>query len=264
MLGRSAVLSSDDRRPPPPSPDQPAPSDPQTTVVARLDEKSRGPHPMTAPDFPFPVRIFVDGRERPGTAKGNLWVVPLRKGEVYEIYASNRSGDPVCMRLLVDGLNTLPDLEMAKTKGVATLVWGQHVNLADARHFVLDPTKKDLKTGRTRTTWRVSGFVTKTGEDGELREFVVASADQSLAAKRKFTDNLGMITAAFYDPTPRSRGPIGTDAGKVKKEKLTENAEYVPGNLRAVVNIHYVDPDDPSAMQSLETPEPAPPAPPRR
>ena len=86
---------------------------------------------MTNPNFEFPVRIYVGGKERPGHARGNEWFVPLRKGETYEIYVENRSGQPVCMRLLVDGLNTLPDLEMAKTKGVATFVWGQHVSLED-------------------------------------------------------------------------------------------------------------------------------------
>ena len=116
--------------------------DPQETVIAKLDEESKGPHPMTNPNFEFPVRIYVGGKERPGHARGNEWFVPLRKGETYEIYVENRSGQPVCMRLLVDGLNTLPDLEMAKTKGMATFVWGQHVNLEDARHYVLDPAKR--------------------------------------------------------------------------------------------------------------------------
>lgn len=259
MLGKSAALSAADRIPPPPSFDNNTPQkDPQDAAVAKLDEKGDGPHPMTNPNFEFPVRIYVNGKERQGVAKGNNWYVPLHQGETYEIYVENRAGGPVCMRLLVDGLNTLPDLEMAKTKGVATYLWGQHVNLADARHFVLDPA--DLRT--PRKIWRVSGFVTETGKDGKLREFVVNSAEKSLAAKRKFTEQMGLITAAFYDPVPASRGmtldsPIGTGAGRERSENLTENDKYKPGKLRAVVNLYYADPGD-------STPPPAaPPAPAR-
>jgi hypothetical protein len=255
MLGKSAVLTSQDLLPPPPSGDTTPPQDPQTTVVEKLDQKAKGPNPLADPSFEFPVKVMVGGRERPGVAKGNQWVVPLRKGETYELYVENRSGQPVCLRLLVDGLNTLPDLEMAKTKGVATYVWGQHVNLSDARAWVLDPSK--LATARK--LWRISGFVTETGENGKLREFVVSTGDQSLAAKRKYSQDIGMITAAFYDPVPRSRG-LGTIPGEERRERLPVDTQITPGNLRAVINIRYVDPDDPHAMESLETPAHATPA----
>ena len=253
MLGKSVALSPADRVPAPPSLDNVPPKDPQETVIAKLDEESRGPHPMTNPNFEFPVRIYVGGKERPGHARGNEWFVPLRKGETYEIYVENRSGQPVCMRLLVDGLNTLPDLEMAKTKGVATFVWGQHVSLEDARHYVLDPAKQR----GSRKIWRVSGFITETGENGKLREFVVSSAEQSLAAKREFTDQMGLITAAFFDPVARSRG-AGTMPGREWSEPLPEDADYTPGKLRAVVNIYYVDPDEPAPSQAPQSQSPPP------
>ncbi|MDR3636239.1 MAG: caspase family protein [Isosphaeraceae bacterium] len=265
MLGKSAALSPADRIPPPPSFDTTTPpKDPQDATVAKLDEKGEGPHPMTNPSFELPVRIYVNGKERQGVAKGNNWYVPLQRGETYEIYVENRAGQPVCMKLLVDGLNTLPDLEMAKTKGVATYLWGQHVNLADARHYVLDPAT--LKT--PRKIWRVNGFITETGTDGKVRDFVVSTAEKSLAAKRKFTDQMGLITAAFYDAVPTagplavSRGAtvgsaLGTEAGTERSIDLPENEKYKPGKLRAVVNIYYSDPGD-------STPPPAaPPAPAR-
>jgi hypothetical protein len=208
---------------------------------------------MTDANFPFPVKIFVGGKERPGRAKGNEWLVPLRRSETFEIDVENRSGQPVCLRLLVDGLNTLPDLPM--TKGVATLIWGQHVSLETARHWVLDPAKRQ----GPKKNWRIRGFVTETGPNGRLRQFVIGSSDQSLAAKRKFTDEIGLITAAFYDPKPpkaRSRGNA-VIAGQEVPELLPENVELVPDKLRAVVNIRYVDPDEPASSESLDTP-PAP------
>ena len=165
---------------------------------------------MSLPNFEFPVRIIVGGKERPGVLRGNDWVVPLRKGETFEIWVENRSGQTVCMRLLVDGLNTLPDVEKT-TKGVVTLIWGQHVNLADAAHWVLDP----AKVKRPRKLWAVRGFFTQTGDHGTLREFVVNLAAESLAARRKYTQDMGLITAAFYDSVSRSRSAptIGIGAG---------------------------------------------------
>ena len=244
MLGKSAALTPAERIPAPPSfeNNQPA-KDPQDIAVANLDQKGDGPHPMTSSSFEFPVRIYVNGKERKGIAKGNNWYVPLQQGETFDIYVENRAGTPVCMRLLVDGLNTLPDLEMAKTKGVATFLWGQHVNLADARHWVLDPAS--LSTAQK--VWRVSGFVTQTGNDGKLRQFVVSTPEKSLAAKRKFTEQMGLITAAFYDPVGASRGalgPLAIDAGNEVGERLPENEKYKPGKLRAVVHLYYADPGD--------------------
>jgi hypothetical protein len=238
MLGKSVSLSPGSHVPPPPSLDDGPRKDPQAVLIDTMDSKAEGPHPMTNPNFEFPVRIYVGGKERPGYPRGNDWIVPLRKGEIFEIYVENRTGQPACMRLLVDGLNTLPDLEKT-TKGVMTYVWGFPVNLADARHFVLDPA--EIHT--PRKVWRVSGFITQTGTEGKLRQFVVSTAEEALASQRNFTEQIGLITAAFYDPTPR---PRGVKAGEEKTENLAENAKYVPGNLRAVVNIHYVDTNDPS------------------
>ena len=61
---------------------------------------------------------MIGGQERPGVFRGNDMFVPVRKGEVLEIWIENHSGKLTLMRLLVDGLNTLPELE--KAKGVAT------------------------------------------------------------------------------------------------------------------------------------------------
>jgi Caspase domain len=266
MLGGSGSLAPADVIGPPPSLNDTGPRDPQATLVAALDQKATEPHPLTNPSFEFPVKIMVGGQERKGSARGNLWVVPLRKGETYEVWVGNRTGRPICMRMLVDGLNTLPDYEMApkNAKSVATLLWGQHVDLADARHWALDPTV--LKSG-VAPVWAVRGFVTVTGEEGKLREFVMGTAEQSLAAKRKFTDQVGLITVALYDPAVAvAKGPAttrggGTVAGKERVEYLKENGQYVVGEPRAMVNIRYVDADEPNAAAALESIVGPPPAP---
>jgi len=139
------------------------------------------------------------------------------------------------LRLLVDGLNTLPEKE-ADTKGLVTYHWGQHVNLDTARAWVLDP--------RESKVFAVRGFTTKVGEAGEMRRFTITDAGQSLAARRNFTEQLGLITAAFYAPSGGARAPLGVEAGVQIQQKLTVQKALAAGNLLGVVNIRYVDADE--------------------
>ncbi len=228
MLGRSVVVKPEDRRLVLPSGNDPQPV--AAPVVERIDERSRGPHPMQDPKFPYRLKIMIGGQERPGVFRGNDLFVPVHKGEVMEIWIENHSGNLTLMRLLVDGLNTLPELE--KAKGVATYLVGKRVNLDEAREWVLDP-----KAGEVNA---VRGFVTETGVQGKLNEFVVVDADDSLAARQKFTDQIGLITAAFYAPASGPRR-VGMGLGKERQENLDERAGPEAGNLLAVVNIRYVE-----------------------
>jgi len=231
MLGRSAALTPQDLRPEPTTSGQ-KPVSREQQLIKKLDQKSEGAHPMMDTNFPYPVKIMVNNQERKGAFRGNDYFVSLRKGEVYEIWVENRTKQTVMMRLLVDGLNTLPEKEM--TKGVQNVVVGKRVNLDEAKPWELDP--------NYATLYAVRGFVTDLGPQGKLREFVVVDADQSLAARQKFTDQVGLITAAFYAPFAGSRG-IGTGLGKERNEEILKAKETKCGNLLAVVNIRYVDAD---------------------
>jgi len=247
MLGNSVVVRRDDRKPQLQAPGQPArPLADQ--VIHELDQRAEGPHPLLDPKFPFRLHFFIrdkirpeadgqpetKGTERQGVMRGNEWLLPVKSGEVFAIDIENRTDQTVCMRLLVDGLNTLPELE--KNKGVESYIWGKHVNLDEARHWVLDPVD--------RHEWRVSGFTTETGVNGETRKFVVAAEEYTLAARRRFTDNIGLITAAFYSPAGRARGRLGVAAGDARRENLAERAGVDVGNLLAVVHVRLVDADE--------------------
>jgi hypothetical protein len=229
MLGRSTVVKPEDRRIDPPRGDEPRPV--AAPVVERIDEHSRGPHPLQDPNFPYRVKIMIDGKERPGVFHGNDMFVPVKKAEVLEIWLENHSGKLTLMRLLVDGLNTLPERET--TKGVTTYLVGKRVNLDEARAWLLDP--KDGEVNAVR------GFVTETGPQGKLNEFVVVDADDSLAARQQFTDQIGLITAAFYAPGSGSRGLVGIGQGQERQEIIEEGPHTQVGNLIAVVNIRYVE-----------------------
>ncbi|MBI2823850.1 MAG: caspase family protein [Planctomycetia bacterium] len=229
MIGRSVAVKDEDRIPPLPGGEGGASRTPDEELIDRLDERSQGPHPRADPKFPFRVKVIVNGQERKGVMRGNDMFVTLRKGEVYSIRVENNSDQLALMRLLVDGLDTLPE---KSTKGVITYEVAPRVNLEDARHWVLDPAQ--------RKSWNIPGFVTETGVDGKYREFTVVDASESLAARQRFTDQIGMISAAFYAPSGQSRG-VGTGAGREGRRDLTTRGGFQCGQLLGVVHLRYTD-----------------------
>ncbi len=233
MLGNSVAVRPDDRMPELPQPGRP-PKPLADQVIARLDERTKGPHPLLDPAFPFPLHFKIGGQERPLVFRGNECLLPVKTGEVYKIEIENRADQIVCMRVLVDGLNTVPELE--RTKGVETWVWGKRVNLDEARYYVLDPAFSRV--------YGVRGFTSETGPQGKFREFLVAPAERTLAARRQFTDQIGLITVALYNPAGKSRGLLGTDAGREHKADLPEQDGVEIGGLIAVVHIRLVDADE--------------------
>jgi hypothetical protein len=263
MLGRSVEIRPDDRRPDSrvfetaeedePNPVPARPVSITDTVIAKADERSRGPHPLKDPNFEFPITIKARRADRPNDApKAREFVfktvgegddqreecfVPVRNGEVIEIWVGNRSGSAAMMRLLVDGLNT--SLEEESAKGVKTYVVGKRVNLDEARPKVLDPNAQGATKFDGVPTWAVRGFVTELGPRGKLREFTIVDADKSLAARQKFTDQIGIITAAFYTVSGSQRS-VGIDAGREVSENIRSVKAKV-GNLLSVVHIRYVD-----------------------
>ncbi|MEM8944464.1 MAG: caspase family protein [Planctomycetota bacterium] len=236
MIGKSSVVT--DRRPR---------TDEQTgqflttsaTVVRNMEENADQSNPVLSEDFPFRVRVMVNNRERKPVQRGNDLIVTLTEGEVYSVWIDYRdvgpkADDTVFMRLLVDGLNTMP--EKLSTKGVQTMEWGKRVNLSEARHWVLDPSK--------RRTWAIKGFYTGVGTGSDTyREFTVVDSQKSLAARQQFTENIGLITAAFYEREGGQRA-VGTDAGTEREEQvgLYKKGGKV-GNLLGVIHIRYVSPE---------------------
>ena len=239
MLGRSAQIDLPHQGPQPGAP--PSPPEGQR-VIQQADARSQGAHPLLDPKFPYRLRMMVRGKtgplhERKPIFQGNDCFLPVRVGEVYELWAENRSGHAVMMRLLVDGLNTLPEKE--ETKGIATYLVGKRVNLEEARPWELDPQSRDATLIENVPTWAVRGFVSETGTQGKLRDFVVVDAEQSLAARQRFTDQIGLITAAFY--LPKGTRSVGTGQGAERIENIREAANKEVGNLLAVVHLRYVD-----------------------
>ena len=71
----------------------------------------------------------------------------------------------------------------------------------------------------------------------------MAPAEHTLAARRQFTDQIGLISVAFYNPAT-SRALLGTDAGPPGKADFTERGGVNVGSLIAVVHVRLVDADE--------------------
>lgn len=243
MLGRSIDVKPEDIRRPPPSLDE-RPK-PETDIkIVKYDQKAKGAHPLQDPNFRWPIKIMVDGQERKGIFRGNDYIVPLRKGEEYAVRIENRSGGVTFMQLLVDGFNTNMQAD-PNVKGISTEVIAPRVSLENARPWVISNVPPE---GFKVPTVLVPGFRDEALADGRygFRKFTVSSVSDSVAGRMKFTDQIGLITLAFYDVKGQSRGEIATAAGMKKiMEVLKVDPNLVMGNLQAVVNIRYVDADSP-------------------
>lgn len=246
MLGGSGYVSDERRRQRQSSASYSSDTERQDAEVREFDEQTV--HPLRDPRFPFRVRVMVNGKERVGVFQRNEstgkedYVVSFSRGEVYQLWVYNTTGKQACLRLMVDGLNTLPQKYVEK--GIATYEVAPRVNLKDARHWVLDPGKGSRK----QTVWGINGFVTETGAQGQLRQFKIVDAVDSIAARKNFTDQVGLITAAFYhayDPSQSMiagtfNGQAGTGFGNTESARLNEVKSVVATDLWGVVNIRYV------------------------
>ena len=180
--------------------------------------------------------------------------VALGKGEVYRVRIENRADHSVMMRLLIDGLNTLPepkreDLDKAvrvepTSQKKSEYLPAQRVSLDEAQAWRLKP-----------KAHMIPGFYSVTGDNAKYREFLVVDAQESLAGRQQFTDQIGLITAAFYAVKGSSRA-VGTTEGDRRDGKTGKyDANKIQaGNLLGVVHIRYVEPEVLRKVQEEEGP----------
>jgi hypothetical protein len=181
--------------------------------------------------------VVVDGKEREIVAHGNDLFVELKHGEEYSIQVESKTSEPVMMRLLVDGLNTLPERDGDE------IVVAKRVNLDEARPWHLD--------FASQSAYTFEGFVTETGEQGRQGLFTVGDASESPAVRQNFTEQVGIITAAIYDRVADKRG-LATIPGREVVAKLNEIEGFSPGAQRQIIHIrysHYADERHASATQ---------------
>ena len=257
MMGVSFRVREDDRREQAPTVGSYVSVSAQ--LIGNVEPRLQQPEDVLAsPRFPCGVEIRVKqgGRwqDRPLTFRDGRYDVELNTGDIYGIWLNNRSNQEVFARLLVDGLNTLP--EKSQYKGVfvesaeqaSHMVQAPPVSLAEARAWALYPKGEfPIKNADGETEIRsyagvysIRGFYASEGDRDPYNEFVVVDASQSVATQRGYTKHLGLITAAFYEAADkRSRGG-GSGYGRRYDDQLQRyQGKNTPGNLLGVIHIRY-------------------------
>jgi len=260
-------------RPPPPPP--PAPRDSVGSSEPSLpDMPYLGPPPRRSPPDPlrdsdFRVWIKVGDQVRTPVLRENSsgkeeMYVSLQKGEVYQVEIEKITDQPVMMRLLVDGLNTLPE-KVWRNKNVRvepTALEGrdyeyrpaQRVYLDDAQAWLLREAERNqvyairgfYNRVRERTVNRDHGGPQKV-EESTFGEFTVVDAPE--ASREDFTQQMGIITVAFYwadeiedqaeSETYRGAPDLRTEYGQERTEEIKTYDDYKLGDHIVTCHIHY-------------------------
>jgi len=150
---------------------------------------------------PYRMEILVDGRaldEYP--ARGATYVEALEKAE-YSIRLTNDSGHRVAVALAVDGLNTID---------------ARHTTAREARKWILEPHRSIVLDG-----WQTG--------TSTARKFFFTTEERSYGAWLGRTDDLGVISAAFF--RERRPQPVPYTEGELRKGAERQPAA-APGESR--------------------------------
>ena len=248
-----------------------------TAMVDWLDASlSHSPHPLLCDDRRFDVvievktdRIDQNGSPifvpRQAVTKGNNVFVQLHRGEVYRIRLHNNWPTTVAARVLVDGLNTLPQKSgwVTKFSAIAPVEeeeMAPRVNLEHARYWLL----------RSGSVSFIPGFIERTGSGGAGREFRITDVPSSLAAQKEFTEQIGIITVALYSTksTPRTRSAfqkqkdVGTEPGEEINMDLKVRTDLTINQPLAFVQVHYASQEAidemPGTIKNVQPPRKTP------
>ena len=153
----------------------------------QLVETATGPQPPRPdPDAPFALEILVNGRPLPRYYRDGQSYVPAVQGDVYQIRLTNRTPGRVAVALFIDGLNTI-----AQRRELAS----------SAVKWVIGPRQSVVVPG-----WQIDLQTS--------RQFVFVTAGESLAARKRFTEEIGLITATVYPEIATSEETRGLGTGE--------------------------------------------------
>ena len=184
------------------------------------------PHPLTNRQCPYRLAILVDNQQRPLARVGDRFYVALDPGDRYQIRVENRSTRAAYLSLFVDGINILGK---------------KREHPAASRYWYLEPEGK----------FQFACWTTGSGGQYKQEEFIIAPADDSVAAGQGFAEQLGLITAVFYtvgmQDVPEAPGmygyalpgTFGTGAGRESTLELQERSGPKPGLILAAITIYY-------------------------
>ncbi len=104
------------------------------------------------------------------------------------------------------------------------------VDLEGARPWILRP----------RVDYQIPGFVDANHQEATLQRFYIVDADESVAARNNYTEQIGTITVAIFRMVPPARS-VGTAAGEVEPVYVEYyEGPMVPGEMLVAMNIRYL------------------------
>jgi SpoU rRNA methylase family enzyme len=194
--------------------------------------------------------------------QGNRTYLPLEHGNIYRIRIGNPTTETVMVRVLVDGLNTLPEKiekpEKVKFVAVTTTDTMQYIESLkktgaiivqnDVGEFfqVAAPSGLDCARPwivRPQKEVEIPGFFHHVGAKGDYKEFHVTDAPFSVGGQTNFTDQLGLITVGFFTAVPenlpvKSRS-VGTGMGYAFRQNVVVNESLIIGGLLETQQYYY-------------------------
>ncbi len=190
--------------------------------------------------------------------------IPLELGDVYRIRIHNPLSEYVMVRVLVDGLNTLPEKivvpEKVKFAAVASDDLMQYVEslkaagamiVQDGNSFYQVAAPMGLDNARPwqfapGTEALISGFFCEVGASGKYNEFQVTDASFSIGGQTNFTGQLGIITIGFFKAVPSepvvpatNARSVGTRMGYKYRLPVMVDFSMIPGGILETQQFFY-------------------------
>ncbi len=197
-----------------------------------------------------PIASEKNYAKRAFTFRGNDCYLPLSKGEEYRILFKANCPKDVFVRVMVDGLNSISQPQTTISKGayVEAVAPGSSGEMVVAPRVPLEKARSWFVGERSSSIFPIEGFVDANGTNDTVRRFRIVDAEESVAARKNYTEQIGLITVAFYEGVESlqaTRGDrIGTDMGDaVRIDVKPYEGNKVPGKMIAVYNIRYTTPE---------------------
>ncbi|MDR2755926.1 MAG: caspase family protein [Planctomycetaceae bacterium] len=205
---------------------------------------------------------FVPVRPIP---QGDKTYIPLEHGDIYRIQIENPTTETVMIRVLVDGLNTLPEKieepEKVKFVAVATTNTMQYIeSLKNAGAIIVQNEENEFfqvaaPSGldcarpwivKPKMKVEIPGFFHHVGAKGDYKELRVTNTRFSIGGQTNFTDQLGLITVGFFTAvsTDSPAGNlqerrVGTGMGYGFRQNVVVNDSLMIGGLLETQQYYY-------------------------
>lgn len=204
------------------SPDIDGKSGSAEELLVSLKNNSSDATPNRLLYSPYKIDVIINGKVSSLHSKGDNLYVAAPPGKTYQIELTNNSDRDAAVALLIDGLGTLDQRRDLPSQ---------------ARKWVVRAGSKARIKG-----WQIGDKIAK--------EFVFTGAAESLAARKGFYDNIGLITACFYPEKDKlkTRGLVGTGVGEDIESNIKEVRMEYEKTPAAIVNLHY---DLPTIVQKM-------------